>query len=208
VSGRHLEELPPRESCAPALEHLPTDLHDVIMARRSSRRYRPVEVSHEVVASLLDLARHAPSSMDGQPWHFIVVRDPAQKTRLAEIKNRYCPPLKQRFRADFLVDAPVIVVVCVDAERSFGRHVEDGVLAAFSILLGATRYGLAGVYLSATAADEPRLAVEIRELFRIPGSVLPIAVIPLGYPDGEADSKPLRPLQDMIHNDRFDSSGS
>lgn len=207
MSGRQLHGLAP-ESYVPAIQRPPTDLRDVILARRSSRRYRPMAVPDEVVASLLDLARHAPSSMDGQPWHFIVVRDVGHKTRLAEIKNRYCPPLKQRFRADFLVDAPVVVVVCVDAERSFGRHIEDGVLAAFSILLGATRYGLAGVYLSAAAADEPRLAVEIRELFTIPNWVLPIAIVPLGYPDGDADSKPLRPLQEMIHNGRFDPSGS
>lgn len=141
--------------------------------------------------------------MDGQPWHFIVVRDPALKGRLAEIKNRYCPPLKRRYRADFLRDAPAIVTVCVDAARSYGRHLEDGVLAAFAILLAATRHGLAGVYLSAASPDEPRLACEIRDLFEIPDGVLPIALVPLGYPDGAAEPKAMRPLHEIMHHDRF-----
>ena len=187
-------------------ERLPVDLNDVIVTRRSCRRYGPTPVSDTVIASLLDLARHAPSSMDGQPWHFLVIRDPASKARLVEIKNRYCPPAKQQYPADFLADAPAIVLVCVDLSLSFGRHLEDGVLAAFSLMLAATRHGLGTVYLSAISAEQPRLTTDIRELFAIPDTILPISLIPLGYPAEDAKLKALRPLQDMIHYDRFGCS--
>jgi nitroreductase len=193
-------------SAASAPDLLPTDLNDVMVSRRSCREYGPTPVSDTVIASLLDLARRAPSSMDGQPWHFVVVRDLASKAQLVDIKNRYCSPAKQRFRADFLVGAPAIVVVCVDLTRSFGRHLENGVLAAFAIMLAATRHGLGTVYLSATSAEEPHLSTEIRELFEIPEIVLPVSLIPLGYPEGVTDVKTLRPLADMIHYDRFGRS--
>jgi nitroreductase len=181
----------------------PVDLNDVIVARRSCRSFGPTPVSDTVIASLLDLARHAPSSMNGQPWHFLVIRERESKARLAEIKNHYCPPAKQQYRADFLADTPAVVVVSVDLARSFGRHLEDGVLAAFTIMLAATRHGLGTVYLSAISAEEPSLTADIRQLFAIPDSILPVSLIPLGYPTGEADVKALRPLQDMIHYDRF-----
>jgi nitroreductase len=194
---------PSETSRPPALAGPPTDLNEVMTARRSVRAYGPTPVSDTVIASLLDLARHAPSSLDGQPWHFIVVRDPFTKARLAGIKNRYCPPAKQRFRADFLADAPAIVVVCVDVQGSFGRHIEDGVLAAFSIMLAATRHGLAGVYLSGASPDDPQLAYEIRELFAIPDDVFPVSLVPLGYPATQPEEKVLRPLREMIHYERF-----
>jgi len=181
----------------------PVDLNDVMVARRSCRTFGPTPVSDTVIASLLDLARHAPSAMNGQPWHFLVVRDGASKARLRELKNHYRPPAEQEYQADFLAEAPAIVVVCVEQSRSFGHHLEDGVLAAFSIMLVATRHGLGTAYLSAVSAQQPGLTVDIRQLFAIPDSILPIALIPLGYPAGEAGGKILRPLQDMIHYDRF-----
>jgi nitroreductase len=181
----------------------PVDLNDVMVARRSCRAFGPTPVSDTVIASLLDLARHAPSALNGQPWHFLVVRDRASKARLAELKNRYCPPAEHEYQADFLAETPAIVVVCVELPRSFGHHLEDGVLAAFSIMLVATRHGLGTAYLSAVSAEEPDLTTDIRQLFAIPDSILPIALIPLGYPAGEAGTKVLRPLQDMIHYDRF-----
>jgi nitroreductase len=201
--GRSHPNAPTDEASAVLADTQPVDLNDVMVARRSCRRYGPTAVSDTVIASLLDLARHAPSSMDGQPWHFLVVRERAAKVGLVEIKNRYSPSAKRQYPADFLADAPAIVVVCVDLARSFGRHLENGVLAAFSIMLAATRHGLGSVYLSAISAEEPGLTTDIRELFAIPDSVLPISLIPLGYPTGEAEAKALRPLRDMIHYDRF-----
>jgi nitroreductase len=198
----------PAASGSPAVTGLPTDLNEVMTARRSVRTYGPTPVSDTVIASLLDLARRAPSSLDGQPWHFIVVRDPVTKARLAGIKNRYCPPAKQWFPADFLADAPAIVLVCVELSRSFGRHIEDGVLAAFSIMLAATRHGLAAVYLSGASPDEPQLADEIRELFAIPERVFPVSLVPLGYPACKPDEKVLRPLREMIHYERFGYPGT
>src|SRR5579872_3240366 len=149
-------------------EASPVDVSDVLRSRRSVRAYAPRDISDELVLELLDLARHAPSSLDGQPWQFIVVRDSEAKRRLATLKNQYCPPEKRHYPADFLADAPVVIVVCVDLDAAFGRHLEDGVLAAYSIMLGATRHGLTSVYLSASAPGAPQLADEIRSLFAIP----------------------------------------
>src|SRR5258706_3262619 len=94
------------------------ELARAIRLRRSTREFLAREVPPSLVKRLLDLTRRAPSSMDGQPWHFVVVRDPAIKQALADIKNRHCPPEKKGFPSDFVARAPVVVVICVDVERS------------------------------------------------------------------------------------------
>ena len=106
--------------------------------------------------------------MNGQPWCFVVVRDVETKKRISELKNRFCPPEKRSFSADFLSQAPVIVVVGVDRDRSFGRELENGVLATAWLLLAAQAQGLGSVYLSACQPHDPGLEMALGELLRLP----------------------------------------
>jgi nitroreductase len=176
---------------------------EAIKGRRSVRKYQDRPVSESDVDHLLDLVRYAPSSMNGQPWHFIVIRDRGIKKEIAEIKNRYCPVEKRAYEADFLETAPVIIVICVDTERSFGRELENSVLAAAHLQLAAYAAGWSSVYMSAHAADEPKLEEEIGRALNIPKNVRPITIIPLGYPGEVPSPKVLRPLKEMIHLERF-----
>jgi nitroreductase len=121
------------------------NLLDAIKGRRSIRKYQNKSISDDIIRHILALATHAPSSMNGQPWRFVVVRDKETKRRLVEIKNRYCPTEKKMFRADFLSDAPVVVVVCVDIIKSYNRDIENAVLASANILLGAYSYNIGSV---------------------------------------------------------------
>lgn len=176
---------------------------ETIRNRRSIRRYRRQDIPDSEIEELLDLARHAPSSMNGQPWHFIVVRDEGAKRKLVEIKNKYCPFEKQAYRADFLQHAPVIVIICVDRRTSYDREIENGLLAAATVLLGAQGKGLGSVYMSAQKADEPAVAEEIRRTFRIPSHVAPICFLPLGYPDERPEPKDMKPLKEIISYETF-----
>jgi len=179
------------------------DIAETIRGRRSIRKYQKKDVPDFVIEELLDLARHAPSSMNGQPWYFIVVRRDETKRRLAEIKNRYCPVEKRAYRADFIQDASAIIVVSVDKSRSYERGIENGVLAAASILLTAHERGLGSVYMSAYKADEPAVSEEIRKLLGIPEHIDPISIIPLGYPGEIPKAKKLQPLQGMVSHETF-----
>lgn len=179
----------------------PVSVDQVIRARRSIRRYQPDDIPDTLVRELLDLARHAPSSMNGQPWRFVLIRRADTKRKLASIKNAYCPSEKQAFAADFLCTAPVIVVVCVETRRSWNRELENGVLATAFLLLAACSRGLGSVYLSAYRADEPRLAAEIRQLLQLPEDIQPLTIVPLGFPAETPPPKDLLPLEAMIANE-------
>ena len=176
---------------------MPT-LEDVIRGRRSIRRYAPEDVTDAVLLEVLDMARHAPSSMDGQPWRFVVVRERATRARIAAIKNLHCPAEKRAYSADFLLEAPVIVLVGVERERSYGRGRESAILATGTLLLAAHAKGLAGVYLS--ASDDGTLAAELAALLELPGSIEPVTLVALGHPAETPAPRRLRPLSEMLLN--------
>jgi len=179
---------------------------ELLRTRRSIRRYQPHEVPEATLREILDLARHAPSSMDGQPCSFVVVRDVERKRRLAAIKNAHCPPEKSAFAADFVADAPVVVAVCVERSRSNERERENGVLATGWLLLAAHAHGLGGVYLSAYQPDDAALARELKALLELPEGVEPVTLVPLGLPAERPTSKQLRPLETLVHREAFSRS--
>ena len=179
------------------------ELEEVVKGRRSIRIYQERDVPDSVIKELLDLARYAPSSMDGQPWHFIVIRKLTTKQELAVIKNKYCPLEKIAYKADFLLKAPVVIVVCVDREKSYEREIENGVLATANIMLAAYNRGLGAVYMSAYRINEPRIAEEIRNFLGAPENILPITIIPIGYPEEIPSTKTIRSLQEMVSYETF-----
>jgi len=171
---------------------------EAIRNRRSIRRYADRDVPAELLQEILDLTRHAPSSMDGQPWTFVVVRDRVVKQKIAEVKNGACPPAKRHYDADFLTGAPLVVAICVDTHRSFDRARENGVMAAAMLMLAASARGLGSVYLSAYRDGDPQLQQQIGGLLGLSAGIEPISLIPLGYPAETPPAKTLRPLQSMI----------
>ncbi|MFC1837084.1 nitroreductase family protein [Thermodesulfobacteriota bacterium] len=179
------------------------EFEQVIRTRRTIRKFSDTKVSDELIQSLIDCAVRAPSSMNGQPWYFIVIREAETKNRLAEIKNKYCPIEKQGFSADFLLEAPVIVLTCVDRSRSYDREIENGVLATGNLLLAAANYGLTSVYMSAYKTGTPEVADDIRTLLNIPADIDPITLVPMGYPGGTPDPKTVKSVEEVIFNEAF-----
>ncbi len=175
----------------------------LLKSRRAVRRYEPRPVPDQLVESILDTARHAPSSMNGQPWCFIVIRNPATKQALARLKNAYCPPDKHVYPADFLADAPVIVAIGIERQRGHQRERENGVLAAAYVMLAAWELGLGSVFLSAYQPSDPGLAHAIATLLGLPDGIEPVALVPLGFPAESPTPKALRALSDIVHDERF-----
>lgn len=155
------------------------------------------------MSEILGLARNAPSSMDGQPWRFVVVRDRETLRQLARLKNQHCDPRKAAYPADFLAEAPVVVAVCVETTEAHDRARESGVLAAAYLMLAAHHRGLGSVYLTAYQPADGGLAQELGALLRLPPDVEAVALIPLGFPAEQPPPKDLRPLSELIHYETY-----
>ena len=179
------------------------EFDEVVRVRRSIRKFSARDVPRRIIEELIGAALQAPSSMNGQPWHFVVVRNLQTKARLADIKNRYCPIEKREYKADFLRDAPVVVVICVERSRAFDRGIESAVLATGHLLLAAADRGIGSVYLSAYKGDTPELAADIRQVLDIPSTVDPMTIVPLGYPAEDPEPKELKGIEEVVSYEAF-----
>jgi nitroreductase len=64
------------------------DAIEAIMTTRAIRRFGDEPVTDEEIWTCLRAAVQAPSGGNLQPWRFLVVRDPEQKERIAEVYRR------------------------------------------------------------------------------------------------------------------------
>lgn len=61
------------------------DLGEALRTTGSSRRFTSEPIADDVVASILDDARFAPSGGNRQPWRVAVVKDPSIRRKLADL---------------------------------------------------------------------------------------------------------------------------
>jgi nitroreductase len=172
---------------------------DCIKSRRSRRLFLDTQIPDETINTILTCGIAAPSSVDCQPWHFVVVRDRGTKEKLAA--------LKETDNRQHILTAPISILVCVDTEKSPSRYVEDGVTATQNILLAAHDLGLGSVYVTACKLTQPKFAEQIQTVLSLPTRILPITILPIGYPD-PADNpaaKTLVTLENIVHHDTWQS---
>ena len=69
-----------------SFEAVANDFEQIVSGRRSIRQYDPtVSISQEEMTEILRTATLAPSSVNMQPWHFLVIQSPEGKAKLAKL---------------------------------------------------------------------------------------------------------------------------
>ena len=173
------------------------DTLNCIKTRRSRRLFLDKEVIEEKINQILECAIAAPSSMDCQPWHFVIVKDKDRKEKIAKLKSED--------NQQHILTAPVLIVVCVDTEKSPSRYIEDGVTATQNILLAVHDLGLGSVYVTGCNPSKPSVADEVRDILSIPKNIMPITILPIGYinPSEKLEEKKLINLKNIMHFDKW-----
>ena len=168
-----------------------------IQTRRSKRIFLDKNIPKVLINKILNAGINAPSSVDCQPWQFIIVKDKNKLKKLAE--------LKKRDDHNHILTAPISIIVCVDIEKSPSRYLEDGVTATQNMLLAIHELGLGSVYLSACKPSKPELAQKVRDILFIPKNIIPISILPIGFTNSEEklDEKVLLNLDDITHYDKW-----
>ncbi len=172
------------------------DVFEAIKGRRSVREFESTPLKEKDLEKILDAARWAPSAGHCQPLELVVVKDQAQKERLA----------RAALGQTFIAEAPVAIVVCANVARTsrrYGRRgeelycIQDTAAATQNIHLAAYALGYATCWVG--AFDEDAVAGVIKA----PAGVRPIAIVPLGRP-AEKPSPPQRmPLNKIAREDEF-----
>jgi 5,6-dimethylbenzimidazole synthase len=204
-------------------------LMDTVRNRLTTRQFRPdIAVPREHIEMVLEAARHAPSGANAQPWHYIVVTDPAVKKQIADYfvdEQRKRAKLKMKFPTPNyrgLETAPGFVVVAADfrfvrafpvlmdgsdldkqyqanAERILLQSVAASTMSAH---LAAAALGYQVWWVTAIGQDDAQKA--LRPLLGVPDELSIIDIMLFGVP-AKAPYKRWKKILPQIANwDRFD----
>jgi nitroreductase len=153
---------------------------DLILRRRSIRKFTDQTLSEEQFQTLLEAAMAAPTVMNSQPWEFVVVTDPAI---LSKLRNALMFA-KQNYTA----------VICVCGSRRVQKNkigdrfwVQDCSAATENILLAATAMGLGSVWIGVYPVTI--FVRQIKDILNLPEYITPLNLIGLGYPTEEKEPR-------------------
>lgn len=195
------------------------EFSEVVRKRRMVRNFTAEPVAPEVVARLLDLARHAPSAGFTQGQAFVVVTRPDLRAAIARICG------EENYVAGgfhpFVSAAPVLVIPCT-SEAAYHRRYqepdkigEDGQEIEWPIPFWHMDIGCAIQILLLAVVDEGLAAgfagvwdlAGLRALLNIPAEVTPVGVIPIGHRAPDVPSYSLKrgrkAAAEYVHYDQW-----
>lgn len=158
---------------------------ECILTRTSVRQYQADHtISRDTIETLLRAAMSAPTAVNKQPWAFIAIDEREALDSLAEVLPY----------ARMLTKAPLAIVTCGDLSKAIegedadkGFWIQDVSAATENLLLAAHAMGLGAVWTGVYPDAERVKAVQ--ERLGLPANVIPLAVVPVGYPTGPQKPK-------------------
>ncbi|WMM25362.1 nitroreductase family protein [Tissierella sp. MB52-C2] len=151
---------------------------DLLMKRRSIRKYEDREIEKEALDKILQGALTSPSSKNRRPWELIVVDNKENLTKLGDSRGHASAPIK---------NAPLAIVIAADSQIS-EIWIEDSSIIATVIQLMAESLGIGSCWIQVrnrlTPQDE---SVEdyVKNVLNIPEKYNVECMISLGYPSEE-----------------------
>ena len=152
-----------------------------IMTRTSIRQYKDQSVEQEKIDIMLKAAMAAPTAVNLQPWHFIVIDDAKTIGLLAGQQP---------------TNAPLMIAVCGDTNKTTmpdGKGklpdfwIQDVSAATENLLLAAHALGLGAVWTAVYPIMER--TAEVANVLNCPQNIIPLAVVRIGYPDESPEPK-------------------
>ncbi len=208
------------------------DLLRLIRTRRSIRRFKPDPVPDADIEKIVEAARWAMSGANGQPWEFIVVKDPKIRKKIVALlleqwKGIYSieSTRAEEFRHPGFIDppkelpgfkdAPVIIVIVGDP-RTFqatvlathffagdGNTFHKNLANATQLIhLAAAALGLGSQWVSITTQIEGKL----KAVLGVPDLFTIQTIVPVGYPAYRPPAPYRRKLTEITHFDKYDKS--
>ena len=168
------------------------DTFEAILNRRSIRKYTGEKIPQEKIEQILKAAMYAPSAMNYQPWHFIVIDKREAIDQIFKINSH----------AEMVQEAALAIIICGDSKLEINKDylVQDCSAATQNALLAIHALGLGGVWVSSYPNME---TIEgLRKYYEIPENIIPVSIISLGYPAEKVAAED-RFNKSRIHNDKW-----
>jgi nitroreductase len=163
------------------------EVYEGIRTVLAVREFQSKPVPNDVLHRVIESARLTGSSMNRQPWHFVVVQNRDTLEQLGTLVSS----------GKYTAQAAFAVIVAIEKSSPFGvsdasRAIQSMVLTAWSEGVGSNWTGWVGM-------------TQVATLLGVPESVDVIAVIPFGYPahSRTQGKKRRKNLSEIAHQERF-----
>ncbi len=184
-----------------------SDIWELFPRQRAVRAFADRAVPEDALTRVLEAATRAPSSQNGQPWRFIVIRDQAQKDALSEIYERCfqgvygaAAPARAAGRQPWS-EVPVLIAACVEAPNGRTSMMTGASVypAVQNLMLAARALGLGTVLTTLWRRENDA----VRGLLGVPEGWEIAAITPLGYPATRMGKNRRPPVTDVVFHDRW-----
>ena len=146
--------------------------------RYSVRKFKDRPVEKEKIDLILEAGRIAPTACNYQPQRILVIKDGDAMEKLKQCTSCH-------------FDAPVVLMVCYDKTTCWKNKVNgtiggdvDASIVTTHMMLEVAELGLATTWVGAFTHQKAR------ELFCIPDFLVPVALLPIGYPADDVEPHP------------------
>ena len=151
------------------------------------REFSEDSVSDAIIDKIIESARVTGSSMNRQPWHFVLVKNRDTLTKIGELVTS----------GPYNAQSAFAIVVAIEKSSPFGvsdasRAIQSMMLTAWSEGVGSNWTGWIGM-------------TKVADLLHIPTNLDVIAVVPFGYPKHVRTKgiKNRKPLEKIAHLEQF-----
>jgi nitroreductase len=164
------------------------DVFDAIRTVLAVRKYQDKPISDQIVHEIVEAGRLTASSINLQPWQFIVVQDRATLQEIGRLAKT----------GPYTADAALAIVVLIEKASVFA--VSDGSRAIQSMVLTAWDHGIGSNWVGFANRHD-----DIMALLGVPDEYDILAIVPFGYPvDTLGQGKKKRKaLSEVAHKDHF-----
>jgi len=157
---------------------------ELAKARYSVRNFKSQPVELEKLELVLEAGRIAPTACNNQPQRIKVITSPSELSKVDE-----CTPCR--------FNAPAVLLVCYDKTACWRRRFDDAdsgdidaSIVTTHLMLAAQEIGLGTCWVM---YFDP---VKTIELLALPENIIPVAMLPIGYPAEDA-------MPADMHSQRF-----
>lgn len=180
-----------------------SDILKVIKERRSIRKFQSKPVSDELLNTILEAGRWAPSWANTQCWKVVIVRDESIKLQLQQTLSEKNPAYKA------IAEAPVVLALC--GKKCLSGYYKGEVCTHFgdwmlfdlgmfaqNVALCAHSLGLGTVIVS--LLDHKKAG----EILNVPEDYELVSLIPLGFPDQIPTPPPRKEIKEFVSYQKFE----
>jgi len=162
------------------------DVFEVVRTVLAVRRFQPRPLPPDAIWRIVEAGHLTGSSMNLQPWHFIMVEDQGTLRKLGELATT----------GPYIVQAPLAIVVVIEDTRF---AVSDASRAIQSMILTAWAEGIGSNWVGFFGLDS------IKPLLDIPADRELLAILPFGYPVKTVGKgiKKRKPLAEVASTERY-----